>query len=248
MKRIPLLLMILLLCSFDTKMNNSLNDSDLKGKVKEVKDYFYGYGKTDTVLYTETASTYDMMGNEAYRKQYAAHTSKDAPMTSWRYRYNSDSNKIEEQAYNGDGRLESRTTFSYDHDKNINQTNKYGPDGGLVENCMYEYNPHDKKTVCICYSGMGDLKGRWTYAYDAHDNMVQERQDSGMVKSMRYDRSNNLVELKVYKPEAKDGNILMTRYMDIIKDRKGNWIKRTEVLLHNGTSDTMVHKRVITYY
>ena len=247
MKRIPLLLMILLLCSSGIKTNSSLDENGLRGKVKEVRDYIYGYG-ADTMLYVENASTYDMMGNEAYRKQYAARTSIDLPMIKWTYRYNSDSNKIEAQIYDGDGTLESRTTFLYDHDNNITQTNKYGRDGGLAENCVYEYNVRDRKTACACYSGMGDLKGKWTYTYDTHDNLVQERQDSGKVKSMKYDRSNNLVELKIYKPDEKDGNILMTRYIDIIKDKKGNWIERTEITLHNGISDTMVHKRVIAYY
>lgn len=246
MKRTPLLLMILILCSF-IKLNNSLTAEGLKGKVASVTDYLYGTGKNDTVLYAKSASTYDAMGNEAYRKQYAARTSQDLPMIKWSYRYNNDSNKIQEEMYNGDGSLNGSISFTYDPEYNVLRTKRYGHDGGLLENCMYEYNSRGYKTACACFGAMGGLNGRWTYSYDGHNNLCVDQQDGGPVKSMKYDHG-DLVEVKISKPDVVGGDTTVTRYLNIKKDKTGNWIKRTEITLHNGVHDTMVHKREITYY
>ena len=250
MKRPLLLILIVLLCSFNDDENTTLHDNGLKGRVKRLTEYAYSKNKGVELLTGKKEWAYDLVGNEVYRKYISMADSTHPQEMTRQYKYNGDGNKVEEKVYHADGSPAYKTIFIYDPDKHIAQTTRYRPDNGLMMTCLYEMSPRGNKLACACtgYGPDDSINTRYTYGYDEQSHMVEEHgANGGATLTMKYEHD-NLVEYRSYKPTVVGGDLHVTRYTDIKKDKQDNWIKRTEITEHKGVMDTVISRREISYY
>ena len=111
-----------------SEKKNDLTEENLKGKVKSIKETLYEavdkFGQIEKGNWFNNYFTiYDKKGNIIEENDYDSDGSLNSKTT---YKYDEKGNKIEENDYDSDGRLDSKTTYKYkyEYDKNNNWTQK----------------------------------------------------------------------------------------------------------------------------
>ena len=125
-----------------SEKTNDLTEENLKGKVKSI-----------------TENTY-----EAVEK--FGQIEKDITISSYFHIYNEKGNKIEENRYNSDGRLDYKSTDKYDEKGNKIEINYYDSDGRLDYKSTYKYDEKGNNIEGNYYNSNGRLWFKHTYIYD----------------------------------------------------------------------------------
>jgi len=126
MKKVLVLLLLVLSCSTENKQKNSLEEDNLKGNVKSVREFSY--------------VAVDKFGeiSKGERKR------EDSWQRDFYKKYDDKGNKIEENNYKSDGSLGSKYTYKYDDKGNKIEENNYNSDGSLDYKYTYKYNYNEK--------------------------------------------------------------------------------------------------------
>ncbi len=254
MKTISFLFTWLLLCSFTGKNNNTLNDENLKGKVKSVTEYETVAIKGKEVVLGKKVYTYDDKGNEVLMRSYDAHDTINFPDFRWDYKYNDEGNKTEENIYNADGTLSWKTIFTYDKNGIVTEANRYHRDGVLEERYVYATDADGNKTSEASFNYKGEPNCKSTFKY-SHGILVEKEVDCSSISWMgniplkvnyKFDNNNNLIEYLEYHRDDKAAITRKVTYSDF--DQAGNWIKKTEVSREHKIEEVSTIKREISYY
>ena len=198
-------------CSTDDGVKNDLNEMNLNGKVKSIREYSYEavekfgeISKGNRISEISGSDEYILFndkGNNIERNIYNSDGNLDK---KWTYKYDDKGNKIEVNGYNSDGSLDNKLTFNYDDKGNSIEVNVYNSDGSLNEKRTYKYDDKGNKIEENWYNSDSSLYMKWTYEYNDRGNMIEKNW---------YKSDGNLFSKTTYKHEY---------------DKKNNWIKRIE--------------------
>lgn len=141
--------------------------------------------------------------------------------------YNKDGLKTEENEYNGEDLLYSKSIFKYSGKNCIDET-FYNGNGALIWKNTFEYDDKDNCTAVYSYYANGSLESKKTYKYNDL-NKIQEIcyiDDDGVTllkkELFRYDAKNVLTEVATY---AADNSLTLRQFYKY--DAKGNVTKIT---------------------
>ena len=257
MKTIVFMLISIVLCSFTGKVNNTLSEDNLKGRVKSITEYEVVIVKGKEMYPRKQVYSFDSNGNRVLIRSYDVHDSIDFPDFKSAYKYNARGNKIEEIIYNQDGTVSWKTTYSYDNNGFATEAKRCHGNGDIEERYGYMYDAQGNKIGRISYNAKGETNCKSTYKYDEHNNLIEEVEDCSYipwlkdgvcVKTTREYNSGNEV---AYLEHDRANNILIKSINNIEAfDNMGNWIKQTSIHKRDGfeSPDTIITKREITYY
>ena len=134
--------------------------------------------------------------------------------------YNEKGNKIEENYYNSNGRLYSKTTYKYDEKGNMIEDNFYdSDDGSLIYKNTYKYDEKGNKIEEYHYDEDGKFNYKYTYKYDEKGNNIEKN---------NYDSNGRLDSKHTYE-----------------YDKNNNWTQRIE---YKNTIPHRITERIIEYY
>jgi hypothetical protein len=262
----------ILSCSPDKqieKNKNTLNNMNLKGKVKSVTETVYNAvnksgkiqkGKRDGI----TISNFNI--NENLIK-YASYNSDDSLMLKRIYEYDEYGRLLVETHY-WLGRIKSKHTYTYDgQGHNIKEQYYASPPGPYIENSSttifkYDNSGNIIEKITNYENGSSDHR---IYSYDNRGNIIKEKSLSRDFEAIySYDENNNCIGMNylhstgndllyTYKYDEK-GNMLQSicnvvdrRIIINFKyeqfDRFGNWLIKTQT-----GADTSITEREIEYY
>ena len=207
MKKIILaILSVLCLVSCNqSEKKNDLTEENLKGKVKSI-----------------TENTYEAVDKFGQIEKGDVIVDSSAVYTDdGRFKiYNEKGNKIEENYYNSNGRLYSKTTYKYDEKGNMIEDNFYdSDDGSLIYKNTYKYDEKGNKIEEYHYDEDGKFNYKYTYKYDEKGNIIEEN---------HYDSNGRLDSKYTYE-----------------YDKNNNWIQRIE---YKNTIPHRITERIIEYY
>ncbi len=258
MKTFSFLLAGFLFCSFTAKVNNTLNDEHITGKVKSITEYEFFIVKGKEVLYGKHVTSYDKNGNETLRRSYNAHDSINFPDLVWDYKYNEKGDKVEENIYNADGSLSWKTVFTYNISGLLIETNRYPESGILMQRDIFKYDSAGRRIEYRSYDGNGGKNGESFFRYDAQNRLIEEQEEdyapSGYITkvSRKYDGQNNLaerLETEIRVVDNKEVQFPRSNYFRYSQyDDHSNWINMSEAISSRGITDTFVYRREISYY
>ena len=187
------------------KIINDLTKKKLKGKVKSIKETTYqavekfGQIEKGDVL-VDSSAVYTDDGHFKI--------------------YNEKGNKIEENYYNSNGRLYSKTTYKYDEKGNMIEDNFYdSDDGSLIYKNTYKYDEKGNKIEEYHYDEDGKFNYKYTYKYDEKGNNIEKN---------NYDSNGRLDSKYTYE-----------------YDKNNNWTQRIE---YKNTIPHRITERIIEYY
>ena len=207
MKKIILaILSVLCLVSCNqSEKKNDLTEENLKGKVKSI-----------------TENTYEAVDKFGQIEKGDILVDSSAVYTDdGRFKiYNEKGNKIEENYYNSNGRLYSKTTYKYDEKGNMIEDNFYdSDDGSLIYKNTYKYDEKGNKIEEYHYDEDGKFNYKYTYKYDEKGNIIEEN---------HYDSNGRLDSKYTYE-----------------YDKNNNWTQRIE---YKNTIPHRITERIIEYY
>ena len=210
-----------------SEKKNDLTEENLKGKVKSIKETLYEavdkFGQIEKGNWFNNYFTiYDKKGNIIEENDYDSDGSLNSKTT---YKYDEKGNKIEENDYDSDGRLDSKTTYKYDEKGNIIEENHYDSDGRLDSKTTYKYDEKGNTIEKNYYSySDGRLDSKITYKYNEKGNTIEEND---------YYYSDGRLDSKTtykYKYEY---------------DKNNNW---TQKIQYRNTIPNIITERIIEYY
>ena len=207
MKKIILaILSVLCLVSCNqSEKKNDLTEENLKGKVKSI-----------------TENTYEAVEKFGQIEKGDVLVDSSAVYTDdGRFKiYNEKGNKIEENYYNSNGRLYSKTTYKYDEKGNMIEDNFYdSDDGSLIYKNTYKYDEKGNIIEEYHYDEDGKFNYKNTYKYDEKGNIIEEN---------HYDSNGRLDSKYTYE-----------------YDKNNNWTQRIE---YKNTIPHRITERIIEYY
>ena len=207
MKKIILaILSVLCLVSCNqSEKKNDLTEENLKGKVKSI-----------------TENTYEAVEKFGQIEKGDVLVDSSAVYTDdGRFKiYNEKGNKIEENYYNSNGRLYSKTTYKYDEKGNMIEDNFYdSDDGSLIYKNTYKYDEKGNIIEEYHYDEDGKFNYKYTYKYDEKGNIIEEN---------HYDSNGRLDSKYTYE-----------------YDKNNNWTQRIE---YKNTIPHRITERIIEYY
>jgi len=82
------------------------------------------------------------------------------------YKYNSNSNKIEQATYDSKGILKSRIAWDYNENGKINEENEYGSNGKLISKTKWKYDDFGNLVDKSKYDSGGELLEREVYVFE----------------------------------------------------------------------------------
>ena len=136
-KIILVILSVLCLVSCNqSEKKNDLTEENLKGKVKSITENTY-----------EAVDKFGQIEKGDILVDSSAVYTDDGHFKI----YNEKGNKIEENYYNSNGRLYSKTTYKYDEKGNNIEKNNYDSNGRLDSKHTYEYDKNNNWTQRIEY-------------------------------------------------------------------------------------------------
>ena len=138
----------ILSCSTDKK-KNSLEEDNLKGNVKSVREFSF--------------VAVDKLGE----------ISKGARKTQIYKKYDDKGNRIEQDDYGSDGSLSSKTTFKYDSKGNNIEMNLYLSDRSLTYYFSFKYDDKGNEIERNRYKSDGSLDYKFSYVYDDKGNEIE---------------------------------------------------------------------------
>jgi YD repeat-containing protein len=254
MKTIKLLLAGLALSSFvSVGDNNSLSDSNIKGRVKRIKGY--EYNAAGTVLFGSRVNVYDEMGNEVADSSFNV----DGTLfigNATTYTYDGDGNKLTQVILNQDGTVSWETLYTYAKNGLLRESNRFHSDGRLEERYMYKYEGNRKvEEKSIDAEG----KVRWVtkYEYDKHGNptgRVDEDkcflmpEEFTHYSKVKYNDNGNITEQEDM--DGKNQPLHSIRNIGYRYDVVGNVVEMMQIVYKHrqNKTDTVLSKRDISYY
>ena len=205
-KIILVILSVLCLVSCNqSEKKNDLTEENLKGKVKSI-----------------TENTYEAVDKFGQIEKGDILVDSSAVYTDdGRFKiYNEKGNKIEENYYNSNGRLYSKTTYKYDEKGNMIEDNFYdSDDGSLIYKNTYKYDEKGNKIEEYHYDEDGKFNYKYTYKYDEKGNNIEKN---------NYDSNGRLDSKYTYE-----------------YDKNNNWTQRIE---YKNTIPHRITERIIEYY
>ena len=163
-----------------SEKKNDLTEENLKGKVKSIKETTYkavdkfGQIEKGDVL-NNYFNIYNEKGNKIEDNSYDSDGSLNSKTT---YKYDKKGNKIEENIYDSNGKFVRKTTYKYDKKGNIIEEKSYYPDGSLIYKNTYKYDEKGNMIEENWYESDGSLyeKHTYKYEYDKNNNWTQRIQ------------------------------------------------------------------------
>ena len=207
MKKIILaILSVLCLVSCNqSEKKNDLTEENLKGKVKSITENTY-----------EAVDKFGQIEKGDVLVDSSAVYTDDGHFKI----YNEKGNKIEENYYNSNGRLYSKTTYKYDEKGNMIEDNFYdSDDGSLIYKNTYKYDEKGNKIEEYHYDEDGKFNYKYTYKYDEKGNNIEKN---------NYDSNGRLDSKHTYE-----------------YDKNNNWTQRIE---YKNTIPHRITERIIEYY
>jgi hypothetical protein len=246
------LLTVSILCS-GNKINNSLSEYRLKGKVKSVAEYCFPSISANKMVHPSSIYFFDEIGN--ITQQYDYLTSGDTMFGKWDYMYNEKGYKTEENIYNKDGSLSWKTFFTYDKNGLVTETNRYPQSNVLMEKVIYKYNMAGNNITQLSLNKT-DTNGTTFYEYDKNGNLILSQFTAQKYSSFnnkkefwKFNNAGAMIEWQYVFYNPGDSMVDDTKYYNTVFDTTGNWRKRTKVeIMPRGQTDTLVYKREIKYY
>ena len=192
MKKIILVILsVLCLVSCNqSEKKNDLTEENLKGKVKSITENTY-----------EAVDKFGQIEKGDVLVDSSAVYTDDGHFKI----YNEKGNKIEENYYNSNGRLYSKTTYKYDEKGNMIEDNFYdSDDGSLIYKNTYKYDEKGNKIEEYHYDEDGKFNYKNTYKYDEKGNNIEKNNydSNGRLDSKytyEYDKNNNWTQRIEYK-------------------------------------------------
>ena len=246
--KVQLLFTVLLIVTLSCSVENDLSKTELKGKVKSVKEISYSaikkFGKlTKDVKKRENNKEYDtykeynIEGNIILeQKYYSSGSMRD--QNSFKYKGMLKLG-FDTEFYNGDKILNFKSIFKYDDKRNIiEESNYYDIDESPVKKTTYKYDDKGNQVEMAIYSEDGNLNLKDISKYDNKGNKVEFNSYSGngdlRFKSIyEYDDQGNEVEWISYNEDGKlefkyiyeyDDNGNQVKYMRYNENDKLNFI------------------------
>ena len=207
MKKIILVILsVLCLVSCNqSEKKNDLTEENLKGKVKSITENTY-----------EAVDKFGQIEKGDILVDSSAVYTDDGHFKI----YNEKGNKIEENYYNSNGRLYSKTTYKYDEKGNMIEDNFYdSDDGSLIYKNTYKYDEKGNKIEEYHYDEDGKFNYKYTYKYDEKGNNIEKN---------NYDSNGRLDSKYTYE-----------------YDKNNNWTQRIE---YKNTIPHRITERIIEYY
>ena len=207
MKKIILVILsVLCLVSCNqSEKKNDLTEENLKGKVKSITENTY-----------EAVDKFGQIEKGDVLVDSSAVYTDDGHFKI----YNEKGNKIEENYYNSNGRLYSKTTYKYDEKGNMIEDNFYdSDDGSLIYKNTYKYDEKGNKIEEYHYDEDGKFNYKNTYKYDEKGNNIEKN---------NYDSNGRLDSKYTYE-----------------YDKNNNWTQRIE---YKNTIPHRITERIIEYY
>ena len=205
-KIILVILSVLCLVSCNqSEKKNDLTEENLKGKVKSITENTY-----------EAVDKFGQIEKGDVLVDSSAVYTDDGHFKI----YNEKGNKIEENYYNSNGRLYSKTTYKYDEKGNMIEDNFYdSDDGSLIYKNTYKYDEKGNKIEEYHYDEDGKFNYKYTYKYDEKGNNIEKN---------NYDSNGRLDSKYTYE-----------------YDKNNNWTQRIE---YKNTIPHRITERIIEYY
>ena len=188
-----------------SEKKNDLTEENLKGKVKSITENTY--------------EAVDKFG-QIEKGDVLVHSSAVYTDAGHFEICNEKGNKIEENYYNSNGRLYSKTTYKYDEKGNMIEDNFYdSDDGSLIYKNTYKYDEKGNKIEEYHYDEDGKFNYKNTYKYDEKGNNIEKN---------NYDSNGRLDSKYTYE-----------------YDKNNNWTQRIE---YKNTIPHRITERIIEYY
>ena len=187
-KIILVILSVLCLVSCNqSEKKNDLTEENLKGKVKSITENTY-----------EAVDKFGQIEKGDVLVDSSAVYTDDGHFKI----YNEKGNKIEENYYNSNGRLYSKTTYKYDENGNIIEKNGHNYDGSYK--ITYKYDEKGNNIEQNNYKYDGSFLYKYTYKYDEKGNNIEKNNydSNGRLDSKytyEYDKNNNWTQRIEYK-------------------------------------------------
>ena len=167
-------------CEKSTQKND-LTEEKLKGKVKSIREIPYEavekFGevvKGDALGFGKNLQiTFNEKGNKLEENWFNPDGRLDF---KWTYKYDDKGNQIEENGFNSDGRLSFKSTYKSDDKGNKIEQNSFNPDGSLGSKYTYKYDDKGNKIEENSFNPDGSLyyKATYKYTYDQQGNWTQQ--------------------------------------------------------------------------
>ena len=197
--------MLCLVSCNQSEKKNDLTEENLKGKVKSITENTY-----------EAVDKFGQIEKGNILVDSSAVYTDDGHFKI----YNEKGNKIEENYYNSNGRLYSKTTYKYDEKGNNIEDNFYdSDDGSLIYKNTYKYDEKGNKIEEYHYDEDGKFNYKYTYKYDEKGNNIEKN---------NYDSNSRLDSKYTYE-----------------YDKNNNWTQRIE---YKNTIPHRITERIIEYY
>ena len=197
--------MLCLVSCNQSEKKNDLTEENLKGKVKSITENTY-----------EAVEKFGQIEKGDVLVDSSAVYTDDGHFKI----YNEKGNKIEENYYNSNGRLYSKTTYKYDEKGNMIEDNFYDSnDGSLIYKNTYKYDEKGNKIEEYHYDEDGKFNYKYTYKYDEKGNNIEKN---------NYDSNGRLDSKYTYE-----------------YDKNNNWTQRIE---YKNTIPHRITERIIEYY
>ena len=197
--------MLCLVSCNQSEKKNDLTEENLKGKVKSITENTY-----------EAVNKFGQIEKGDILVDSSAVYTDDGHFKI----YNEKGNKIEENYYNSNGRLYSKTTYKYDEKGNMIEDNFYdSDDGSLIYKNTYKYDEKGNKIEEYHYDEDGKFNYKYTYKYDEKGNNIEKN---------NYDSNGRLDSKYTYE-----------------YDKNNNWTQRIE---YKNTIPHRITERIIEYY
>ena len=216
-------------CEKSTQKND-LTEEKLKGKVKSIREIPY-----EAVEKFGEVVKGDALG-----------FGKNLQIT-----FNEKGNKLEENWFNPDGRLDFKWTYKYDDKGNKIELNSFNHDGSLDSKFTFKYDDKGNQIEQNWFNPDGRLDFKWTYKYDDKGNQIEENgfNSDGRLSfksTYKYDDKGNKIEENSFNP---DGSLYYKATYKYTYDQQGNWTQQITYKVKNGVEKpSQIVERTIEYY
>ena len=273
------IIMLGLFCSCSSSIDRfdkivSIEDFDLKGKVKSLKETtnltqekFGEYQKTKFI--SQHIELFNRDGNEdksfkigqdgqelrkiliyydhnGYPKEVITYVN-DTVFEKLVYNYDVNKRKLERSVFQPDGSLTRRFINIFNEEGNDILENYYNSDGNLESKCGQEYDKKGNRISLVSYKPDGRLSVRRTYFYNKNNLVTEENEYNENSKSeTTYSKYNDKGNL------VEKANTSGRSMHDYLKyDKEGNWLVKIVKWFNSNypkPADVYIIERDITYY
>ena len=190
--------------------HNDLQDYNLRGKVKSVRETSYkAFDKFGEIQKGDITDEYNLFNN-----YYALYNTKGNLLTEIEYKidgsidykstylYDKNDRVSEIIGINNDG-SQDKWVSKYDESGYLVEDNWYEDDGGLYLKYLYANDNKGNALSQSCYSDDGTMKSKYIHKYDLEDNLTERKEYNSLGQIILeqkyvYDETGNRIE-SIYK-------------------------------------------------